>query len=180
MLTLTGPLLDSKLWCSPFAHHNDYLKFFSKRDGIALQDVPSFYLDPGGDGDILEYPWPTMWGKGRLFYVYQEIHGREVVVSTYQWSLKDERLKFRNMCLAQPKEFLASRARYVVIHLDLAAESKSLIKEVLFTEKEKETFQDYAQKMASRLEELWGSPFYQDDKISVWDLEKKRASRNNH
>ncbi|MHC4944992.1 MAG: hypothetical protein ACYTG7_18410 [Planctomycetota bacterium] len=173
---LSGPLVDSPLWRTCFAHHKDFLLFYGPQAGIPPERVPAFYKDLEGEGDILEFPWPSMWQKGRLFYVYQEVHGRSVVVSPFLWSLQDPKLRFRNMCRADPQAFLASRADYVVVHLDLPSESKRLSGglHMPFAPNETQTMRKEAARIANRLGKEWGEPCFQDDAIRAWDMKKVR------
>jgi hypothetical protein len=176
-LLLSGPLVNSPLWKTCFGHHKDFLLFYGPRASMPDEKIPAFYRNAEGEGALLEFPWHPMWQRGRLFYVYQEVHGRSVVVSPIMWSLQDERLRFRNMCRADPQAFLESRARYVVVHLDLPKESKRLAGglHMPFAPRETLALQEEAARMANRLRKEWGAPLFEDEAILVWDMNEVRA-----
>ena len=184
LLLGTGPLVDPSLRRTSFAHRDGYLEFCSPRDRLAAGDVPEFYRGltlVAGPGAVLEYPWNTIWRLNRAYSLYQETHLREVVVGSPYPLSWDERLDFRNMVPGLPEGFLASRARYLVIHRDLAREEARVrdsswrpVGELLTLARG--TLQAQARMTGRRLKRLWGDPDYADEWIQVWDLDRIRAS----
>ncbi|MBU0753923.1 MAG: hypothetical protein KJ645_02205 [Planctomycetes bacterium] len=62
-------------------------------------------------------------------------------------------------------------ARYVVVHLDLAAESENLVgsSPVLYRDEMAAQCRQQAEYLTSMLKHSWGPPRYSDEWIQVWD-----------
>lgn len=173
ILVLAGPFLDRRLWRSPFAHHNDYMTVMWPRPSLGPKQVPDFYREPA-DGAVLEYPWVPVWRVNRAFYLYQEIHGRDVVVAPARALLSDDRLAFRNMVPGTPEGFLASRARWLVVHRNLAQEEARLSSEMGVDPRHRNLFRTFGRRMTAELAQEWGRPDRMDRRVAVWDLERVR------
>ncbi|MGH7900085.1 MAG: hypothetical protein ACREQQ_19175 [Candidatus Binatia bacterium] len=181
----TGPLADARLWSSPFAHHNDFLAFYRPRGILPETDIPGFYRslrDRDVAGPVLEYPFHTFWKFSRALRVYQEFHGREVLVSTPEIDIYDSRLGFRNIVRPETADLLASRARYLAVHLDSGAELARIREapglpsaEAPLLNAVSADLESAARELTARLERAWGAPFYSDDEIRVWDLDAVRS-----
>ena len=185
LVLMAGPFVDGALRRSSFAHHNDYLGYHAPRPKLSPQQIPRFYRrlarSPGA-GPVIEYPWVPVWRASRSFYVYQEVHRQEVIVAPVRPVLTDPRLAFRNMVAGTPEGFLASRARWVVIHYDLEAEEERLPEPVSLPQPQAVSlfhrlFASAGPMTRTRLRRLWGKPDYADRRIFVWDLERVREAK---
>jgi hypothetical protein len=176
VLVLAGPLADSTWWRSSFPHHDDRLAFYVTRAEAPLPDV----YRKLGPGAILEAPWIPVWRVSRAVALYQEAHGREVVTASPEPLLADPRLAFRNLVALTPEAFLASRARWLVVHRDLGAEEEA-IPDPLWPPRMgvgrrfRETFQAEGRRLPRILRHAWGRPDFADDRVVVWDLDRVRA-----
>lgn len=177
LLLWAGPFADPRLWRSPFAHHNDYMTFMWPRAELLPEQVPEFYetlASSAEPGAVLEYPWVAVWRVNRAFYLYQEIHGRAVVVAPARALLADDRLAFRNMVPGTPEGFLASRARWLVVHRNLSQEESRIPPLMEIDPRHRSLFRIFGRRMTAQLTKLWGEPDYLDRRIAVWDLERVR------
>jgi hypothetical protein len=178
LLLWAGPFLDPRLWRSSFAHHNDYMTFMWPRPEVGPRQVPDFYRTLAGSkepGAVLEYPWMAVWKVNRAFYLYEEIHGRPVVVAPARALLADERLAFRNMVPGTPEGFLASRARWLVVHRNLGQEEQKIPPDIQLDGRFRKVFRTFGRRMTVDLVGAWGRPDYIDRRIAVWDLDRVRA-----
>lgn len=179
VLVLAGPLADLRWWRSSFPHHDDYLAFYVQRPKVPL---PASYGRLSGEGAVLEYPWIPVWRVSRAVYLYQEGHGREAVVGSPEPLFGDPRLAFRNLVPGTPEGFLASRARWLVVHRDLGAE-EAAIPDPLWPPRMGvgrrfgEVFQSEGAAMPRRLRRAWGRPDHADGRVVVWDLDRVRRGR---
>ncbi|HEX3131612.1 MAG TPA: glycosyltransferase family 39 protein, partial [Thermoanaerobaculia bacterium] len=178
LLLWAGPFLDLRLWRSSFSHHNDYMTFMWPRPEVGPRQVPDFYrtlADSKEPGAVLEYPWMAVWKVNRAFYLYQEVHGRQVVVAPARALLADERLGFRNMVPGNPEGFLASRARWLVVHRNLTQEEMKIPPIIQLDERFRSLFRTFGHNMVVQLYQAWGKPDYSDRRIAVWDLDRVRT-----
>ncbi len=181
-LILAGPLVEPARWRSSFAGHNDFVQFYAARPRLAVEQIPSAYGGTESDGALIELPWPAAWKLSRAFYVYQQVHGRRVLVCPADERLHDERLTLRNMPL-DLDDFLASEARHVVVHKDLLAEERRFAAdgrgwaEVASrrTDRQRSELNAFAASMAEAMRAAWGPPSHEDEATLVWDLARARA-----
>ncbi len=161
---------ESSYWRSSFLHHNDFVDFSRRRAPLAPSAVPRFYAEVGRTrtaGPILEFPWPTAWWGQHLPYRYQLVHGQEVVISTPEDFASDPRQRFRNLVGPQPEDFLRSRARYLVLHLDPVGEEE---RAAHGRRADARRWKKTARSTARRLQATWGPPLFADEDVRVWDL----------
>ncbi len=180
-LIWAGPFLDPLLARSSFAHHNDHMALMWPRPVLRPEQVPRFYADlatESAPGAVLEYPWVAVWQLNRAFYLYQEIHGREVVVAPARALLADDRLAFRNMVPGTPEGFLASRARWLVVHRNLAQEEGRIPPDMVIDPRHRNLLRVFGHRMTGRLRKNWGEPDYLDRRIAAWDLDRVRATHS--
>lgn len=183
-LALAGPFADPAYWRSPFVHHNDYVAFFCPRASLPAARIPRFYretLATAPPGALLEFPWIPLWSNMRAFYVYQEAHGRDVLVAEVPIEPGWRQLSFRNLPLASPEGFLASRARFLVVHWNLLEEERAVTPHCwpLFSqmkEKHQRILLNQGRRMAGALLERWGAPDEDRDGVAVWDLARLRQA----
>jgi hypothetical protein len=185
LLAAAGPFADPALRASPLAHHDDYMAFYAPRARPGLRQVARGYrwlAAAPAPGAVLEYPWMPMWRANRAFYLFQEVHGREVVVAAPRRLLWDGRLAFRNMAPGDPQGFLASRARFLVVHRDLGSEEDA-IPDVFqparpdIVARHKQVFRRFGKATGDRLRSEWGPPDHADRRVRVWDLDRVRRQR---
>jgi hypothetical protein len=178
LLALAGPFADPKIWRSSFAHHNDYMAVMWPSSAVDPRQVPAFYRELAGPGAVLEYPWVAVWKVNRAFYLYQEIHGLEVVVAPARALLADDRLAFRNMVPGTSEGFLGSRARWLVVHRNLAQEEARVQPASEIDPRHRHLFRTSGRRMIARLTRDWGKPDWSDRWIAVWDLHRVAKAYN--
>jgi hypothetical protein len=180
-----GPFADAGFRASSFMHHNDMVAFALPRATAPPGGVPRPYLALGGPPgtSIVELPWPPVWDFGRCFYVYQEVHGLRVRVAAAAGASPAGRLRLRNRVSPEPAALLASGARWVVVHRDLALEEERLelpagsppprrMPPPLAAE-----LAAAGERSAARFAAAWGPPTFADAAVAVWDLARyDRAS----
>ncbi len=179
-----GPFADAGFRASSFMHHNDMVAFALPRATAPPGGVPRPYLALGGPlgSTIVELPWPPVWDFGRCFYVYQEVHGLRVRVAAAAGAPPAERLRLRNRVSPEPAALLASGARWVVVHRDLAMEEERLelpagappprrMPPPLAAE-----LAAMGERSAARFAAAWGPPAFADAAVAVWDLARARVS----
>jgi hypothetical protein len=185
LFTLTGPFGDPGFRRSPFVHNDIYMEYCTPRGQLAAAEVPEIYRRLRGDGGadpLLEYPWIPLWRLNRALGAYQEVHGQDLVVASHRPAFWDERLAFRNMVPGDPESFLASRARHLVIHRDLAREEIRVPHTAHrphdgLAERLEGELAGEAKAMARRLKRQWGPPNDADEWVQVWDLDAVRAQK---
>lgn len=182
---ITGPFGDRDFRASPFMHHKDYMNLHEPRARVAQEEVPPFYrwvLRDLAPGPLLEYPWLPVWHYTQALRVYQEIHGREVVVASPAVRLWDHRLAFRNLTPGSAEGFLASRARFLVLHLDYGAEEARVLESYRRSpgigRRGRQKLPLLAGARAEELQALWGAPDFSDPHLRVWDLARIRQVRD--
>ncbi|HZF13236.1 MAG TPA: hypothetical protein VFE33_30975 [Thermoanaerobaculia bacterium] len=184
-LFLSGPLANRDFLASSFTGHNDFVGFFCPRATLRPPAaVPGFYrqvVRRERGAPVLEYPWIPLWSYNRVFYLYQEVHHRDVLVAMVEPLRGARRLDFRNMPFTSPEGFLASRARYLVIHTDVLAEEEKveghcwpMISEM--KPRHRRVLERAGVKMAESLTAIWGEPDYKEDGLQVWDLGRLRRA----
>jgi hypothetical protein len=136
--------------------------------------VPGFYRRLRGE-TVLEAPWNFVWDTNRTFYLYQEVHGGRVLVSTPQRILFRPPLALRNAVAPDPQAFCRSGARYLIVHRNVAREEDRLapggrISEIDVAQPLRRMLWDSAAALAGRLKRDWGEPLYADRLLWVWDL----------
>jgi hypothetical protein len=177
-----GPFADVGFLASSFMHHNDMVAFALPRATAPPGGVPRPYLALGGPpgSTIVELPWPPVWDFGRCFYVYQEVHGLRVRVAAAAGAPPAGRLRLRNRVSPEPAALLASGARWVVVHRDLALEEERLelpagappprrMPPPLAAE-----LAAVGERSAARFAAAWGPPAFADAAVAVWDLGRVR------
>jgi hypothetical protein len=176
-MVLTGPLMDHRVWRSSFAHHYDFLIKKALRPTLIPDKVPRIYNKLAASkepGAVLEYPWAAGWHVNRAFFLYQELHKREVVVGAVSVLLADKRLAFRNMAAGRPEGFLQSRARWLVVHRDLVKEENGIPPPQPMERRFRFLFPTSARHALRQLTREWGKPDESDERVAVWDLERVR------
>ena len=141
--------------------------------GLALA-LPAFYRGELKPGAVVESPWPSSWWMGRTAHLYQQQHGRRVLVTPVEAVLHDRRLAFRNYATNLDRA-VSSGARYLIVHSNLPAEELRLpelstprgeMREGL-VERMLSLSREIGRDAAARL----GPPIFKDQRVRVWDLQ---------
>lgn len=185
LLFWTGPFLSPGYRDGSFMHHNDFVDFVHPRATLPDELVPAVYRDLPR-GPVLEFPWPTVWDHGRVFYIYQKIHERRVMVSAPFDLPRQPGIDFRNEVPPDPAAILASPARTLAVHLRLPWEEDRVQAPGRppsrpMRPKIRQDYRRAGERLAARLVEAWGPPDKSEGFVRVWDLERvRRASRDPH
>jgi hypothetical protein len=192
LLLAAGPFTEARFRTSSFVHHEDFLSFHLPLPTLPESRVPRFYRelareDAGaddGEGAVLELPaYPE--GQNRAYHRYQDLHRREVVLATSDPGLNDPRFAFHNRARPLPADLLESRARWLVVHLDL--ESEELAVELpegmprLWRARQRnlsEHFRKLAAGFPARVAPVLGPPDRRSARLLVWDLDRVRRQRS--
>jgi hypothetical protein len=185
LLLVTGPLAGERFRTSSFVHSPSSLTFTGPADRVAPERVPDFYrrlasAQDGGRRAIVEFPWMNV--ATHAFDAYQAVHQRPVRAGSLNRLHSDPRLALRNLLAPEPAAFLASGARYLVVHADLRSEEERVHTTLFLFRKRLENLDELwtalrtaGVRMAARLELAWGAPDYADAAIRVWDLDAVRG-----
>lgn len=175
----TGPFLAEGYRKSSFMHHNDFVGFFAPRATIPAAALPPVYRQLPR-GPVLEFPWSPTWEANRVFYIYQQVHGRRVLVSALDGMPRHPGLDFRNEAEPAPAAFLASPARTLVVHVRLPAEedvvtaSGRRLRRPMRADRRR-YYRRAGERLANQLTREWGPPDQSDSLVRVWDLERVRS-----
>ena len=174
-LVLMGPFAHPAVRRTSFLHHNDFVGFYkAPRTALPAEAVPAFYRRLRGE-TVLEYPWLFAWDSNRTFYLYQEVHGGRVVVSTPQRILFRPPLALRNAAAPEPEAFCRSGARFLIVHRNVAREEDRLapggrLSDFEVSQRLRRMLREMAAHLGRELEGRWGEPVYSDRFLRVWDL----------
>ena len=179
LLALASPLTRWPYLHGSFAHHNRFLAFLHPRfdERPAAHEPAPFYTRLAaeeGARSIAVYPVDHRWSRCNAPYYDQLVHAKEVVVASDLALHADPRFRWLNAVAPAPAALLASRADYLVVHLDPGAEEAPLAGEF-----DARTWREPAARArALRVELLarWGEPCYADERVAVWDLRAVRAA----
>lgn len=175
----TGPLVSGPFLLGDFAHHKDLIGFFAppaRLRGPVPEPYSRLSRFPGRDA-VIEAPGPSAWRRNRLFYAYQAVHRRPVVLALDESVEIPGRLVLPGIVFAEATDELSDRGRFLVLHHDLGREADSLILQWRSPEsalrvrpKENKSLRRQAAALERRYRSAFGHPFAVDDAVSVWDL----------
>jgi hypothetical protein len=177
-LLAAGPFAEPAWWRSSFTGHVDYVDFLHARPRLPEGGPPPFYRSlaaPGRGGPLAEHPFHPYSRLTRSLYLYQEAHGQDVLAAPAGGRLIDRRVRARNAVAPTPPALLASRARWVVVHRDLAVEERRLGASRV-EQRYRALFRRSAATVAGRLRGAWGGPDFSDRTLWAWDLERVRGA----
>jgi hypothetical protein len=188
LLVLGGPLDDRRLLHSSFLTHDDFLEFTEPAPRMLSPElVPDFYrrlaAEPGDDpghGAVIEAPALPTWVWQTHLRIYQDVHGRRVLLAPSEPEVFRDELAFANFVEPEPEALAAAPARWLVLHrksgweldrvdvggtvgLPLGPEMRSMSRRT-------------ARRLGSALAARWGPPDYSDELLLAWDLERVRRS----
>jgi hypothetical protein len=174
VLVMAGPFADRAAFRTSFLHHNDFVGFHQPPRRAPAAAVPAFYRELRGE-TVVELPWVYPWESNRTFYLYQQIHGGRVIVSTPQRILFRPPLALRNAVAPEPEALCGSGARYLIVHRNVAREEDLLapggrISDAEIARPLRRLVRAMAANLSARLERRWGKPVYADRWLRVWDL----------
>ena len=108
---------------------------------------------------------------------YQRVHRQPVKVAPEGLSLLDPRIALGHVVAPTPEGFLASGARYVVVHVDLRSETQSVPspdarvpRGLIGSDKFWRRVRGLGVDMVMQLRAEWGEPIFRDRSVVVWDL----------
>jgi hypothetical protein len=180
VLFACGPLPSLLLSEEAFAAHNLRLDLASPAPRVPAELVPAAYSR--GSGPVLVAPWPTTWNHGWSAPLYQERHGREVlVIATAGEIPRHPALRLRNAVAAEPGAILASRADALVVHLRLGAEEARLTAAAghggfeRLPAADRRRLRRDAERLVARLRREWGRPDHAGEWTVEWNLRRVRG-----
>jgi hypothetical protein len=179
----SGPLAQERYRTSSFVHSIPSVSFVSEGNWISAEGLPPFYQrlaqSPGG-APLIEFPWHNI--ASHAYEAYQHHHQRPVLLGSVDSAHTQSGTALRNLVAAGPHAFLASPARYAVIHLDVQLE-ESLVptsdghhwRRLHEVESVWKHLADAGRRLDDVLTRNWGEPHYSDSSMRVWDLDALRA-----
>lgn len=182
-LYLTGPTRLTELGSTSFGNGPTYTYFVRDGNTLSSSRLPAFYRQVGNANEgepILEYPWFNV--ATHAFDAYQKHHGQPVLVAPLASNLADSRLALRNMVTPRARSYLASEARWLVVHLNLKNEERTVDTSdrnhwMRLEERPAiwEPLLAAGPATARVLEGRFGPADFAGDGLRVWDLERLRA-----
>jgi hypothetical protein len=173
VLLAAGPFADRAVLRTSFLHHNDFVGFYKPRPAVPA-DIPDFYRQLHGE-TVVEFPWTFIWEANRAFYLYQEVHGGRVIVSTPQRLLFQPGLALRNAVAPEPAAICRGGARYLIVHRAEAREEDGITPDGRLAEGEdaqalRHLLREEAATLGERVKREWGPAVYADGVLRAWDL----------
>ena len=184
LVAAAGPFARTAHWRSTLAHHVSLLRFDCAVPDIPREVVPRFYAELGrepGSATLIEFPWdPTSASRAALAW---QLHHRQAIIGAPpRWTFLDEP-EFRLNWLVAPKleSFLASSARYLVVHRHPQAEEQLVVHSTCPGMLQGPAFLQAARdaaapEMEQDLRARWGPPTFDEGPIAVWDLALLRST----
>jgi hypothetical protein len=173
-LLVAGPFADRAVLRTSFLHHNDFVGFYKPRPTLPAGAAPDFYRQLHGE-TVVEFPWTFIWEANRAFYLYQEVHGGRVIVSTPQRLLFQPGLALRNAVAPEPGAICRSGAGYLIVHRAEAREEDGITPDGRLADAEdgqtlRRLLREEAARLGERVKREWGPPVYADGVLRAWDL----------
>jgi hypothetical protein len=172
-LLVAGPFADRAVLRTSFLHHNDFVGFYKPRPTLPAGAVPDFYRQLHGE-TVVEFPWTFIWEANRAFYLYQEVHGGRVIVSTPQRLLFQPGLALRNVVAPEPGAICRSGAGYLIVHRTEAREEDGIAPDGRLADEDgqalRRLLREEAARLGERVKREWGPPVYADGVLRAWDL----------
>jgi hypothetical protein len=184
VLVLAGPLVERDFWRTSYLGHNDWVRFTLPRAEVPPEFVPRIYrrlADELPPGAVIEALWPSGWAP-RTPAIYQQIHGREVLLAVTDVAARVPNARWRNLLAPTPQAILASRARYLVLHRDPLREEAQVRRGGMadpgvFPEGYRQVLADLPRLVRS-LRRALGRPLLDDEAVVVWDLYEARLRKS--
>ena len=182
-LLLAGPLTSEEFARSSFTNASTFVYFVRDGNNVSEERLPAFYGELAAATDaqpVIEYPWSNL--STHALDAYQKHHGQPVYGVAIAQSLSDERLALRRLLQPSTAAYLASPARWLVLHRDLQHEGRQIHTSDpnywMRLEARPEIWKPVkrAGRGAERvLKRRFGEPDREGDGLVVWDLERLRA-----
>jgi hypothetical protein len=189
LLVATGPFTRSVYWRSALSHHVALLRFDCAPPGLPLNALSRFYTELGrtsGTKTLIEFPWDATSASRAVLSLQQ--HHRQAVIAAPPGLevLGSPEFRLRWLIAPTPESFLASRARYVVVHRNLPGEERLLSSNACIDGPDSTLgwapgrgrnakLRLAARAMEQELRTRWGAPAFADDLILAWDLDRLRS-----
>jgi hypothetical protein len=180
LLAGTGPLARPVYWRSTLSHHVALLRFDCPPPEFPLNALSPFYAELGrrpGSAPLIEFPWDVTSASGATFALQQR-HRQTVIAAPGLGNvLSGSEFRLRWIIAPTPGSFLASPARYLVVHRDLPAEERLLTFGTCpALPSSPLPLERIARAMEQNLRASWGAPVFEDALIVVWDLDRLRPA----
>ncbi len=179
LLVAGGPWVDLRVLYSSFLHGDGFVRFSRPAPELEVE-VPAedFYrrlrAEPG-DEPVLEFTATPTWTSQAQLEAYQSLHRRRVLLAPHEPGLFGD-FQPRNFVEPVEKRFLASPARWLVIHRRTCWERDRLEGgNTCHPEPLRSYSRGIARRLGNYLVRRWGPPDYEDTEIRAWDLERVRA-----
>ncbi|MEZ5332108.1 MAG: glycosyltransferase family 39 protein [Thermoanaerobaculia bacterium] len=181
---VTGPLIDPALYRDSLGLRPALLAVHLPDDRTRWSLPPVYEpITASPDGTVIEFPVRPMQRFFNTLWDYQEVHRHRVIISPGDQLLSDPRLGLRSIVAPGPESFLASDARWLVIHRDWIAElGPDLGFQGPYSPSYHARIADMldridrgAQAMCRTLTKTWGPPDHRSGDIWIWDLERVRG-----
>lgn len=189
-----GPLTRWQFREGSFAHHNDWVDFGCPPASLESGELPDVYrrlIESGLPGALIEAPWQPAWRFSRSFHAYQAHHQRRVWVVSSETLLSPPKTRLSGVLPLQEEAWFASGARFLVVHLDLAAEEERLQIATCARRAGAPSptlaarLAEQGEALATQLIAQWGPPQWAElgpdhrgtrrRELLVWDLERARS-----
>lgn len=182
----TGPLTDPALYRDSLGLRPSLLAVHQIEERTRWSPPAAYepLIDSPG-GTVIEFPARPMQRFFNTLWDYQEAHGHRVVVSPGDRLLYDPRLGLRSIVAPDPDSFLASGARWLVVHRDWITElGPDLGFQGPYTEASRARIADMLDRLdrgaratCRELTKTWGPPDRRGEGIWIWNLERVRREQ---
>jgi hypothetical protein len=142
--------------------------------------IPAFYEElarKAGPDSIIEAPCDTRWDYTRAYYVYQNLHGKDVHLSCpeYADAIDPRRFQLTTLIDPAPEALLASGAGYLVLHGQLPAEEEQIAPPRHGSPADERLLHRAASTLSKQLRAVWGPPDFTQGSLQIWDLVRLRG-----
>lgn len=182
-MVVTGPLAREEIRYTSLMHHPEMLRFTRPLPSVDSMPLPpSYRVLASQQGAVIEFPWWYVWKTAGNSLHSQRVHHLPLFASVPEGPLSNPRVVGPTLIFPDPNAWLASSARWLVLHADSVGDelrlalwkdpSRSISR---FDRATQDSFIRRAEEMALRLEREWGPADISDDRIRVWDLVRVRS-----
>lgn len=181
LLVLGGPWTDPRVHYSSFLHDDSFVRFSRPPPRmVESASVPEFYLRLAAatdDQPVLEYTALPTWLSQVVLATYQDVHRQRVLLAPQEKILFED-FAPRNYVEPGPAHFLASPARWLIVHRRHAWEMDRVLTAgvIRVPPPLRPISQRTARRLGGYLGRQWGPADYQDPLLQAWDLERVRAA----
>jgi hypothetical protein len=185
LLILAGPYSDPRVLYSSFLHDTDFVQLAAPLPAMqGRRTVSAFYHELAAAPDeqpVIELTALPTWMWESQVRAYQDVHRQRVYLSPQEPALFAGGLDLANHVEPRPEAFLATPARWLVVHRRSVWELDRIGTESWTGLRVPPPLRPLSRRVARRLggwlERRWGPPDHADARILVWDLERVRDER---